>query len=60
MAYREESKRQWISGLAITLTALVCLFAFNRLWPDITLAIAVISLIGIIVLFWVTGKQDKD
>jgi len=60
MAHRERSKRQWISGLAITLTALVCLFAFNRLLPHITLAIAVASLIGIVILFWITGKQDKD
>jgi hypothetical protein len=57
MVHRVESKRQWISGLAITLTALVCLFAFWRLSPGITFVIAVCALIALIGLFWVAGND---
>ncbi|MCP1751183.1 VIT1/CCC1 family predicted Fe2+/Mn2+ transporter [Bradyrhizobium elkanii] len=55
MVQRAESKRQWISGLAITLTSLVCLFAFWHLSPGVTYTVAVCALVALIVLFWVHG-----
>jgi hypothetical protein len=60
MARREQTKRQWISGLAITLTALVCLFAFWRLAPDVTFVIAVIALVALLIFFWLAGKPSRD
>jgi hypothetical protein len=57
MAYRRETKRQWISGLAITLTALIGLFAFWRLSPGLTFAIGLVSLVALLIVFWVAGKQ---
>ena len=59
MTHREETRRQWISGLAITLTALVCLFAFWRLSPDVTLIIALVALGALIIFFWLAGKGDR-
>lgn len=57
MVHRVESKRQWISGLAITLTALVCLYAFWRLSPGITFIVAVCALVALITLFWFAGDE---
>lgn len=59
MTFRQETKRQWISGLAITLTALVCLFGFWRLSPGVTFIIAVVSLAVLAFVFWYAGK-NKD
>jgi hypothetical protein len=49
---RRESRRQWIAGLAITLTALVCLFGFWRLSPGTTFVVSLIALAGLIFFFW--------
>jgi hypothetical protein len=57
MVDRVESKRQWVSGLAITLTALVCLFAFWHLSPGLTFLIAICSLVALVGLFWVAGAD---
>jgi len=57
MIHHAESKRQWVSGLAITLTALVCLFAFWRLSPGVTFVIALSALIALIGLFWIAGND---
>ncbi|OSJ09254.1 hypothetical protein BST63_36220 [Bradyrhizobium canariense] len=58
MVARVESKRQWVSGLAITLTALVCLFAFWHLSPGLTFIIAICSLTALVALFWVAGADQ--
>ena len=60
MAYREELKRQWVFGLAITVTALVSLFGFWRLSPGITFVIASVALCALVVFFWFAGKSDDD
>ncbi len=59
MAYREESKRQWIFGLAITVTALVSLFGFWQLSPGLTFMIASIALCALVVFFWFAGKASS-
>jgi arginine exporter protein ArgO len=51
-------KRQWISGLAIILTTLVCLFGFWRLSPSTTLLVSLVSLVGLIFVFWLAGKRN--
>lgn len=52
-----QTTRSWLSGLAITVTTLVCLFGFWRLSPGVTFAIAAIALVGLIVALWVAGKE---
>jgi hypothetical protein len=52
-----ESRRQWISGLAITITALVCLFGFWRLSPGVTFVIATSALVALIFFFWLAGRD---
>lgn len=52
-----ESRRAWISGLAITLTTLIALFGFWRISPGITFIVATLALAGMIIAFWVAGKQ---
>jgi hypothetical protein len=59
MRKRIETKRQWISGLAITVTTLVCLFAFWRLSPGATFIIAFGSLVALLALFWFAGKPSN-
>lgn len=55
---RGESKRQWISGLAITITALVCLFGFSKLAPSTTFVVALGAFVALVVIFWIAGKPD--
>lgn len=52
-----QSKRQWISGLAVILTALICLFGFWRLSPGITFVVAVCAFVALLVLFWKAGND---
>jgi hypothetical protein len=58
-ANQVEARREWISGLAITLTALVCLFGFWRLSPGVTLIIASCALVSLIGFFWLAGRGGK-
>lgn len=53
---KRESRRAWISGLAITLTALTALFGFWRLAPGATFIVALIAAIGLVIALWVAGK----
>lgn len=43
-----ETKRAWLSGLAITVTTLVGLFGFWHLSPGLTYIVACIALVGLI------------
>jgi divalent metal cation (Fe/Co/Zn/Cd) transporter len=54
----DQSHRQWLAGLAITLTALVCLFGFWRLSPIATMIIAAIALVALIFVFWLAGRPS--
>lgn len=54
-----ETQRQWISGLAITLTTLVSLFGFCRLSPGATFVVASCALIALVFLFWFEGKEAE-
>jgi hypothetical protein len=58
MEWTLESGRRWISGLAITITALVCLFGFWRLSPGVTFVIALSALVALIFFFWLAGKES--
>ncbi|MBW7950167.1 MAG: hypothetical protein H3C55_12560 [Pseudorhodoplanes sp.] len=55
---QQATKRQWISGLAIVLTTLVCLFAFWRLAPEVTFVIALVALVALLFVFWLAGKGN--
>jgi hypothetical protein len=52
-----ETRRQWVIGVAITLTALVGLFALWRISPGMTLALAGATLVALVVFFWFAGKD---
>ena len=54
---KRESRRAWLSGLAITLTSLIALFGFWRLAPGITFLIASVALVGLLIALWVAGKD---
>ena len=60
MARCTKSPRSWISGLAIVLTALVCLFAFSQLSPLLTFGVGLFSFIALILLFWFSGGNKKN
>lgn len=57
MSKKRDDTRQWLSGLAITLTTIVGLFAFWRISPGVTWIVALMSLIGLVIAFWVAGKK---
>lgn len=52
---RKESTRAWLSGLAITITALVGLFGFWHLAPGATFIVACLAIVGLVISFWVAG-----
>ncbi len=56
---RIETRRRWISGLAITLCTIVAYLAFWRLAPVPTFVIGVVSLIGIGVAMWIAGGPTE-
>jgi len=58
MVHRHQTKHQWLSGLAIILTSLICLFGFWRLSPGVTFIVAATALIALVVLFWIAGKEN--
>lgn len=60
MRRRKDTTRQWLSGLAITLTALICLFGFWRLSPAATFVVAGVAFVALIVFFWVHGDKRDD
>jgi hypothetical protein len=47
-----------LNGLAITVTAMICLFGFWKLSPGLTFAIASISFVALIALLWIAGKES--
>jgi hypothetical protein len=53
----QQTTRQWIFGVLITLTTLVCLFGFWRLSPGATFIVASGALIALVIFFWLAGKN---
>jgi hypothetical protein len=56
---KRESTRTWLSGLAITITTLVCLFGFWRLSPGVTFIVACLALAVLSILLWVTRREPS-
>lgn len=54
---RIETRRQWISGLVITLTVIVSYLGFWHLAPGITFAIACVALAICIITMWIAGRD---
>ena len=54
----KDSKRAWLSGLAIVVTTLVALFGFWRISPGATFVIACLALAGLVIALWMAGKSD--
>lgn len=59
MAHREQSRRHWVSGLALAATVLACLFALARVAPEATYIMAAVALIVLVVVFWRAGKAKE-
>lgn len=55
-----ETTRQRLSGLAITITALVCLFGFWRLSPGTTFVIASTAFVALVGFFWLAGSSGSN
>ena len=52
-----ESRRQWLAGLAITLTTIVSYLTFWHLAPGVTFAVGGVALLAMIVAIWVAGGK---
>ena len=52
---KRDSLRNWLSGLAITLTTIVSYFAFWTLSPGVTFLIGGAALVTLLVLLWKAG-----
>lgn len=53
-----EDTRKWLSGLAITVTALLGLFGFWHLAPGATFAVACLAIVALVISFWFAGGDD--
>lgn len=50
-----DSRRRWLSGLAVTLTTIISYFAFWRLSPGVTFVVGGIALATLMLLVWKTS-----
>lgn len=56
---RTNSRRAWLSGLAVTLTTIVSYFAFWHLSPVVTFVIGCLALVGLVIAGWVLGGRRE-
>ena len=54
---RSQSRRAWLSGVAVTLCTIIAYFAFWHLAPVATFLIGCAALVGIAVAVWVAGGE---
>lgn len=57
---RKDSRRSWLSGLAVTLTTIVAYLAFWRLSPGVTFVVGCAALLGLVVAGWVLGSVSRQ
>lgn len=57
--HQREPTRTWLTGLTVTVTAMVSLFGFWRLSPGITFAIACLSLVVLLISAWHYGRSTR-
>lgn len=56
---RQDSRRRWLSGLAVTLTTVIAYLAFWRIAPGTTFIIGCLALVGVVVAGWIHGKEER-
>lgn len=56
---KRDSRRRWLSGLAVTLTTIVAYLAFWRLSPVVTFVVGCFALVGVVIAGWIYGKDDN-
>lgn len=56
---KRDSRRAWLSGLAITLTTIVSYLAFWRLSPGATFVIGGTALVALIIFLWRAGPDGN-
>lgn len=54
---RKDSRRTWLSGLAVTLTTIVAYLAFWRLAPVPTFITGCLAFVGMLAAAWWFGKR---
>lgn len=52
-----ESRRAWLSGLAVIITTIVSYMAFWRLAPGITFIVGCVALVTMLVAAWIAGGE---
>lgn len=54
-----ETTRQWLSGLAVIVTTMVCVYAFSRLSLEWTAVLAGGTLSSLLFFFWRVGRRNR-
>lgn len=57
MSSDHQSRRRWLSGLAVTLATIVAYLAFWRLAPGTTFIVGCLALVGIVIAGWAYGGR---
>ena len=55
--HHSESTRQWIAGLAVTLTTIIAYLAFWRLAPVPTFVVGCVALVAMVIGAWIYGGR---
>lgn len=56
---RADSGKAWLTGLALMVTMVVCIYGFARLSPVWTLVISSTALLGLLAFFWRVGHAKR-
>ncbi len=54
-----QTARQWLSGLAVTLTTIVSYIGFARISVKWTLVVAICIIIGLLTFLWIMGGRKE-
>lgn len=57
---QRQSTRAWLSGLAVTISTIVCYFAFWHISPGVTFIVGCVALVSLIVAGWILGRDGKS
>ena len=57
--HKRESLRTWLSGLAVSMTAVVAYFAFWHLSPILTFMVGCVALVALISAAWHYGRATR-
>ena len=55
-----ETARQWLSGLAVVITTIVCLYSFARISISAVVAASAVALVASIIVSWILGRRLRE